>query len=76
MIERGGHLRFPLKAAAGRGIGQLVGKKLDRYGPVELGIVRAKDYAQAPFADGSLDAIKSQVEARRNLRHGGVTLGQ
>jgi hypothetical protein len=73
VIQRRRHLRFLLKVAACGGIGQFVGKKLDGDGPVQLGVVRANHHAHASLADGSLDAIRPQLESGHKRRHGGVT---
>ena len=57
MVERGRHLRLPLKTSSAGGVGQIVGKKLNRYRPVEPGIASAVDYAHATLTDRGFDAV-------------------
>ncbi len=63
MVERGGHLRLALEAAARRGVGQLRGQELDRHRPVEFGIDGTKHFPHAAGAQKSFDLVSSYLDA-------------
>ena len=75
MVQRRCGLRFPLKTAAGRGIGQLIGKDLHGDGPVQLRVERFVNDAHAAFTDLRLDHIGADLPADSRRHHGGGSFG-
>ena len=64
MIERRGHLRFALEAAAGRGIGPFVGEELYRDRPIELRISRLIHLAHAAGPKPRENLVSADLSAR------------
>ena len=69
MVQRRCGLRLPLEPVPRGRVREFVGKKLDRDGPVQLGIQRAVNHAHAAFAQLSLDLIAPDQPAGNSLRH-------
>ena len=63
VIEGRRRLRFTLKAAPGRRIGEVVREELDRHGPVQIGIVRPIHHAHPADADTRLELIDAEALA-------------
>src|SRR5262249_45367554 len=67
MVQRGGHLSFPLKASARDFIGHSVRENFDSNGPVQLRIETLVSDAHATRADLCLNAITTDVRARPQI---------
>ncbi len=66
MVERRGHLRLTLEAAARRSVGQLRGQELDGHWPVEFGIDSTKHFTHAAGAEQSFNFVRSYLDAGRD----------
>jgi hypothetical protein len=64
MIQRGGHLRFPLKRAPGLRVSKMIGQKLDSDMALQLCIEREIHRTHASLAELRLDAILADLEPR------------
>src|SRR5262249_29742409 len=69
MVERRRSLRFALKAAACRGIGELVGKQLHRNATIQPGVERLVYDAHSTFTKLTLNSVRTDFQVRRG--HGG-----
>ena len=69
VIQRRRHLRLALKAAAGLGIGEIVGEKLDRDPAAKLMIECEPNGAHATLTELRLDAVMPYLRPRGKL-HG------
>src|SRR5258707_864686 len=64
MIQRGGHLRFPLKTAPALRVSKMIGQKLDSDLALQLRIEREIHRTHASLAELGLDAILADLEPR------------
>ena len=69
MIEGRRSLRFALKAAAGRGIGKLIGEQLHRNATIKLGVERLVYDTHSTFTKLTLNFVRADFQVRRG--HGG-----
>jgi hypothetical protein len=75
MVERRRHSSFLLKPPPGVGVEQVLGKELDRHGPIEIQVGAAADDAHAAGGNDAVDAVmadrRADSDSRRRLGHGG-----
>jgi hypothetical protein len=70
MIQRRCGLRFPLKAATGRRIGEIVGQNLDRNVAIESVVMRLVDFAHSSGTNRGPDLVGTKADAWREAHRG------